>query len=179
MVMKPDVVWKAMEAASAGATSAPQVLIFEPWGDRFDQTMARDLAACPHILMVCGHYEGLDARIAERAHARVISLGDFVLTGGELPAMVVADAIVRLLPGVLGCEASLDIDSHTNGLLSAPQYTRPWDFEGLTPPEVLRSGDHAQMERWKRQTALRLTRAQRPDLFARAQLEKSDLDLLN
>ncbi len=179
MVMKPDIVWQAVSAAMEPAEEGAQVLVFEPWGERFDQSKAQELSTAAQLVMVCGHYEGLDARIAERAGARVISMGDFVLTGGELPAMMVADAIVRLLPGVLGCAGSLEIDSHSGGLLSAPQYTRPWEFGGLTPPEVLRSGDHAAVERWKRQQSLQLTRKNRPDLFAMAHLESSDLDLLN
>lgn len=175
MVMKPDVVGRALDQVWTPHT---RTLIMEPWGRRFDQSMARSLASEGHLAILCGRYEGIDGRVAEKYGAEAVSLGDFILTGGELAAMTLADAVVRLLPGALGDHESLEIDSHSDGLLAAPQYTRPWDWEGLTPPEVLRSGDHAKVARWRRQESLRITRERRPDLFLAARLEETDLDLL-
>lgn len=177
MVMRPDVVDRAISACLDGG-SRPRVILTEPWGQRFNQSLAEEWKSERHLIFVTGHYEGIDGRVAEKWSCDVVSLGDFVLTGGELPALVMADAVVRLLPGVLGSSESLDIDSHSAGLLATPQYTRPWDWEGLTPPEVLKSGNHAAIERFRRQEALRLTRKHRPDLLATAPLEKSDVDLL-
>lgn len=155
------------------------VIVPDPTGVLFTQNLAQELSATPQAIWVCGHYEGIDERfVALRATHRV-SLGDFVLTGGELPALVMADAVARLIPGVLGDAGSLTIDSHADGLLSAPQFTRPEVWEGLAVPEVLRSGDHGAIAKWKRREALRATRDRRPDLFARAMLEKGDADMLD
>ncbi len=177
MVMRPDTVGMALDSLIREGVQ-PRVLIMEPWGQRFSQPLAQELSESEHTILLCGHYEGIDARIAEKYDALPISLGDFILTGGELPALLIADAVTRLIPGVLGDQESLSTDSHSNGLLSYPQYTRPWDWEGRTPPEVLRSGNHAAIEKWRRQWSLRTTREQRPDLFALAHLEPGDIDLL-
>ena len=129
-------------------------------------------------MFLCGHYEGIDHRVEEALCTHVFSIGDYVLTNGELPALVMADAVVRLLPGVLGNEGSLEADSFSDGLLGAPNYTRPNVWRGREAPAALRSGDHKAIARWRRRMALRLTREVRPDLLARARLEKGDLDLL-
>jgi len=177
MVMKPDIIGNAI--ASLNPTEADEVVFTEPWGTRFDQPMADDLARVGRVILVCGHYEGIDARVAQRYATRVVSIGDYVLTGGELAAMVIADAVARQVPGVLGEAQSLAIDSHRQGLLGAPQYTRPVDWDGRVAPEVLTGGNHGAVDRWRRQQALRLTRDYRPDLFLRADLSRSDLDLLH
>lgn len=177
MVLRADVVSAAIESIRLNGVQ-PTVVVMEPWGRRFDQSLARNFAQCQHLVLLCGHYEGIDARVQERYQAIPVSIGDFILTGGELPALLIADAVTRLLGGVLGDAESLETDSHATGLLSYPQYTRPWDWEGLTPPEVLKSGNHAEIEKWRRIWALRTTREHRPDLFAFAHLEPGDLDLL-
>lgn len=177
MVMKPDVIGRCLDALEL--TDADEVVFTEPWGERFSQPLADTLARAPRLVLVCGHYEGIDARVAERYATRVVSLGDFVLTGGELAAMVIADAVVRQVPGVLGDAESLSIDSHRGGLLGAPQYTRPVDWEGRLAPEVLTSGDHAAVDRFRRRAALLRTRERRPDLFLHADLSRADLDLLH
>ncbi|MFI5384680.1 MAG: tRNA (guanosine(37)-N1)-methyltransferase TrmD [Fimbriimonadales bacterium] len=175
MLMKAEPVAQAIE--SLGPADA--VVLTDPTGRLFTQGDARALSSLGHVVFVCGHYEGIDDRIRQRYATHVFSIGDFVLTNGELPALVMADAIVRLIPGVLGSEESLAIDSHSDGLLSASQFTRPEDWRGLGVPPVLLSGNHAEIERWKRREALKLTREQRPDLFARACLSDEDLKLLD
>lgn len=154
------------------------VVLTDPTGDRFDQRAAEELASRPELVFVCGRYEGIDDRARRILATHTFSLGDFVLTCGEIPALAMADAVVRLLPGVVGSEGSLRQDSHQGGLLSAPQFTRPREVEGMPVPEELLSGDHQAAQRWQREQALRLTRERRPDLFCRARLEKADLDLL-
>lgn len=176
MLMRPDVVARAIE--SLGPTPETTVLITEPTGRRFDQAMARTLSRQAHLIFLCGHYEGVDERVAKRYQAVAVSLGDFVLTGGELAALTMTDAIVRLIPGALGSPESLDADTHADGLFGYPQYTRPPEWEGLAVPEELQSGDHRAIERWRRREALRATRRERPDLFCTAKLHRGDLDLL-
>lgn len=168
----------AAAITSLQLTPSAAVVITDPTGEPFTQQVAHDLAGMQELVFLCGHYEGIDERIAQRFATHRLSIGDFVLTGGELPALVMADAVVRLLPGVLGASDSLTIDSHSDGLLSSPQFTRPVEFDGIPVPEVLRSGDHGKVERWKRSEALRATRERRPDLFCRAKLKSTDLDLL-
>jgi tRNA (guanine37-N1)-methyltransferase len=175
MVLKPDVVDSAIASVLQDHSL---VIATDPSGDLFTQNHARELAQQKHLIFVCGHYEGIDERVLEK-HAKLrLSIGDFVLTGGELPAAVMADAIVRLLPGVLGDPLSLQEDAFADGLLSYPQYTRPEIWEGRRVPEVLLSGNHQEIARWRRKQRLLLTRKRRPDLFARAPLTKTDLDLL-
>ena len=141
------------------------VILTSPRGERFTESIARELAQREHLLIVAGHYEGVDERAIELIAAREMSLGDFVLTSGNLAAMVMADAVIRLLPGVLGDDASSVEESHSAGLLEYPQYTRPPEFRGRKVPEVLLSGDHGRIERWRRLQAERLTRERRPDLW--------------
>jgi tRNA (guanine37-N1)-methyltransferase len=174
MLMKAEPVSQAID--SVGPADA--IVMTDPTGRHFDQAAARELSLFAHVVFVCGHYEGIDDRIRQKYATHVFSIGDFVLTNGELPALVMADAMVRLIPGVLGSEESLAIDSHSDGLLSAPQFTRPVEWRGLSVPSVLLSGNHAEIAKWKRREALRLTREQRPDLFGKAKLIESDLKLL-
>lgn len=175
MVMKPEPIHAAL--ASLDLSGGP-ILMPDPTGPTFDQAWASRLATQSELTLVCGHYEGIDDRIRQRWNAEPVSLGDFVLTGGELAALIIVDAVGRLVPGVLGNAGSLDADSHRDGLLTGPQFTRPEEWEGLSVPDVLRSGDHGLIAKWRRQQALKITRDRRPDLFARAKLEKGDLDLL-
>ena len=156
---------------------APRVILLSPGGRRFDQERARELAQAPHLLLVCGHYEGVDERIRHFIDAE-LSIGDYVLTGGEIPALIIVDAVTRLLPGVLGGEGATEEESFQTGILEYPHYTRPRDFEGLTVPEMLLSGDHARIARWRREQALEYTAAKRPDLLDKAPLSQEDREFL-
>jgi tRNA (guanine37-N1)-methyltransferase len=166
MVMKPEPVARAIRAVR---TPAARVVLLSAQGRPFDQPTARRLAALPHLVLVAGHYEGVDERVIESDVDEEISIGDYVLTGGELPAMVVADAVVRLVPGVIEA-ASLEHESHTGGLLEGPQYTRPAEHEGKKVPPILLSGDHAAIAKWRRAEAIRRTAERRPELLASADL---------
>ncbi len=177
MVMKPEPVVAAIRAAKARLPGA-QVILMSPRGPVFTQRAARELAEAEGgVVLVCGRYEGLDERIGAYID-RELSVGDFVLTGGELAALTVVDATARLRPGVLGNESSPVRESFEEGVLEHPQYTRPPVFEGRAVPEVLQSGDHARIARWRRWQALQLTKARRPDLFGRLELSPADLKLL-
>jgi tRNA (guanine37-N1)-methyltransferase len=177
MVMKPEPVVAAI-CAARGRLPTASVILMSPRGVPFGQAMARELAGAQGgAILLCGRYEGLDERILGWVD-REVSLGDFVLTGGELAALAVVDATARLYPGVLGNESSPVRESFEEGLLEHPHYTRPPVFEGKGVPQVLQSGDHARIARWRRWQALQLTRARRPDLFARLELSKEDLKLL-
>ncbi|MFZ5477274.1 MAG: tRNA (guanosine(37)-N1)-methyltransferase TrmD [Myxococcota bacterium] len=162
MVMRVDVVDAAIAAVRRPES---RVVLFEPSGARFDQAHAHRLAALPHLVLVCGHYEGVDARVREHLVDEVLSIGDFVLTGGEYAAMVVVDAVARLLPGVLGNEESARDESFAAGLLEYPHYTRPREHRGWEVPEILLSGHHGNVEAWRREQAIARTRAVRPDLL--------------
>jgi len=164
MVLRPEPVFDAVEAVTALDPRKPFVILMTPQGRRFDQARAEELATLDRLLILCGRYEGFDERIRTLADLEV-SIGDFVLTGGELAAMVVADAVTRLLPGVLGGETSAEDESFTTGLLEYPQYTRPAAFRGMDVPEILRSGDHARIASWRRAQAIERTAARRPDLI--------------
>lgn len=175
MVMKPEPLSACLEAVrSPGAA----VALMTPQGEPFEQATARRLAALEHLVIVCGHYEGIDERVRESLLTDEISIGDYVLTGGELPALVVIDAVVRLLPGVLGNEASAAEESFEDRLLEHPHYTRPPEFRGMRVPETLVEGDHAQVRRWRRKESLRRTLRRRPDLLARTELGREDRELL-
>ena len=174
MVMKPDVIAASIDSVR---TEASTIILTDPSGPLFTQSAASDLSQKGHLIFVCGHYEGVDDRVVERYDMLRYSIGDFVLTGGELPAAVMADAVVRLLPGVLGSAESLQEDAFVDGLLSYPQYTRPADWDGLSVPEVLLSGDHGAIAKWRRKQRLLATRKNRPDLFSKAQMTKKDLQL--
>lgn len=176
MVLMAPVVEAALKAA--GPTPQTAVVLTDPMGAPFTQADARHLASLDHVVFVCGHYEGVDERVRTQLATHTFTIGDYVLTGGELPALVMADSIVRLLPGVLGDPESHQDDSHSDGLLGFPLYTRPLEFNGEKVPEVLTSGNHAAIAKWRRQQQLQRTKSHRPDLFSRARLNPGDLDLI-
>lgn len=179
MVMKPEPVFEAVEALAARRPAGrPRVILMTPQGRIFDQRMAEELARESHIIMICGRYEGVDERIRQHLVMDEISIGDYVLTGGELAALVVLDATARLLPGTLGDETSSETESFSSGLLEYPQYTRPADFRGYRVPDVLLSGNHEQIRIWRRAEALRRTLERRPDLLESASLSDEDRRLL-
>jgi len=169
MVMKPEPVFEAVEVVKSRAADMtdqrPAVILMTPQGRLFRQPVAKDLAEKDWLMFICGHYEGVDERIRQHLVTDEISIGDYVLTGGELAALVVADAVVRLLPGVLGSEESLLHESHTGRLLEYPQYTRPEVFRGWRVPEILLSGNHGEIARWRCEQSLKKTRERRPDLL--------------
>ena len=162
MVLKPEPLFRAVESLDP---DRGRVLLLSPAGRRLDQALVRELAAEPHLTLLCGRYEGVDERVAQGLPAEEVSIGDYVLAGGELPALVLIEAVTRLVPGVIGKEASHERDSFAEpGVLDHPHYTRPPEFRGMSVPEVLRSGDHGAIERWRREAALEKTRRNRPDL---------------
>lgn len=167
LVMKPDVVDAALAVAIARAPEGAIAICLSPSGQPFDQSLAREFAAAPGIVLLCGRFEGIDARVIEARALREISIGDFVLSGGEPAAMCVIDACVRLLPGVLGAAESLAQESFEDGLLEYPHYTRPAIWQDREVPAVLTSGNHANIRAWRREQALRLTAERRPDLWAK------------
>lgn len=162
MVMKPEPVFAAVESLRSPEA---RVILMSPQGSRFDQGRARTLALLPHLILIAGHYEGVDQRVCEHLADEELSIGDYVLTNGAIAATVVADAVLRLVPGALGDEQSAEQDSFGAGLLDWPHYTRPVDFRGWRVPDVLLSGNHAEIARWRREQALNLTRRNRPDLL--------------
>ena len=165
MVMKPGPIFAAVESLGEGSR---RVLLLSPAGRRLDQPFVRDLAAEPWLVLIAGRYEGVDERVAQGLPAEEVSIGDYVLSGGEIPALVVIDAVTRLVPGVIGREESHERDSFgADGLLDHPHYTRPAEFRGLSVPDVLLSGNHGEVERWRRDAALEKTRRNRPDLLER------------
>lgn len=177
MVMKPEPVFAAVESVLGAPPTCP-VILMTPQGRVFNQKIAMDLAGLPRFALLCGRYEGIDERIREHLVTDEISIGDFVLTGGELPALMVLDAVARFIPGVLGDpDGALD-DSHASGLLEYPHYTRPPVFRDWSVPEILLSGHHAAIHRWRREQALARTLARRPDMLERAELSKADLKFL-
>lgn len=176
MVLKVDVLVRALEAVK-GDSDAP-VIYLSPQGKIFNQQLAGQLARLPRVILLSGHYEEIDERVREHWVDFELSIGDYVLTGGELPAMVVVDAVTRLLPGVLGDEASCQQDSFQDGLLDYPHYTRPAEFRGLAVPEVLLSGHHGNIEHYRRKEALRRTLLRRPDLLEKKDLSSEECQLL-
>lgn len=179
MVMKPDPIFAAVENV-LGTPLPPSVpiILMSPQGRVFNQAIAAELARNERIALVCGHYEGVDERVREHLVGDEISIGDYVLTGGEIPAMVVVDAVARLIPGVLGCATASAQDSHASGLLEGPHYTRPPVFRGWTVPEALLSGNHAQVAAWRHQQALRRTLERRPDMLKNIDLSQEDREFL-
>lgn len=165
MVMKVDVLDAAHQAAQAAAEPPGYVIYLSPQGERLDDALVRELAAHPRLVLVSGRYEGVDERFVEHCVDREVSIGDYILTGGELPAMVLIEAVARHLPGALGDDASPREESFADGLLEHPQYTRPAEYRGWTVPDVLLSGHHAEIEKWKREQRLERTRRRRPDLL--------------
>ncbi|MBX3006147.1 MAG: tRNA (guanosine(37)-N1)-methyltransferase TrmD [Anaerolineales bacterium] len=178
MVMKPEPIFAAVEAV-LGAPPAAPVILLSPQGRVFTQAIAQELAQQPRLALLCGRYEGVDERVRQHLATDEISIGDFVLTGGELPALLLIDAVARNLPGVLGQADGALTDSHATGLLEGPHYTRPAEFRGWGVPPELLSGDHARIARWRRQQALRRTAQRRPDLLAKAELSDEDRKLLD
>ena len=183
MILKPEPIFQAVEHALAQTGEAPEasdtpVILLTPQGRTFTQEVAAELAAYPHVLLLCGRYEGVDERVRTHLVTDEISIGDYVLTGGELAAMVVVDAVARLLPGVLGAEDAAAEDSHATGLLEGPHYTRPARYRSWEVPAVLRSGNAARIERWRREEALRRTWQRRPELLLTADLTEEDKQFL-
>jgi tRNA (guanine37-N1)-methyltransferase len=180
MVLKPEPIFAAVEAvvggqpAESGEQTQPNVILLTPQGRRLNQQIAQELARQPWLVLVCGRYEGVDERVRQYLVSDELSIGDYVLTGGELAAMVVVDAVVRLLPGALGAEDAAELDSHAMGLLEGPHYTRPETFRTWTVPAVLRSGHAANIRRWRREEALRRTWQRRPEMLLTASLTAAD-----
>jgi tRNA (guanine37-N1)-methyltransferase len=171
MILKPEPIFEAVESIKSGIKpeiGELPVILLTPQGRLFSQQIAQELSTYSHLILICGRYEGVDERVREHLVTDEISIGDYVLSGGELAAMVVVDAVVRLLPGVLGSEASLVDDSHVAGLLEYPQYTRPVEYRGWSVPEVLLSGNHAQIAKWRREQAIQRTSERRPELLDKA-----------
>jgi tRNA (guanine37-N1)-methyltransferase len=175
MVLKPEPIFAAVEALR---TERARVILMDPRGRTLTQAVAGELARETHLILVAGRYEGVDERVAEMLADERLSIGDYVLTGGELPALVVTDAVARLVPGVLGGEGAAEQESFVSGLLEPPQYTRPEDFRGARVPEVLLSGDHARVARWRREQALWLTWRRRPELLGQASLSDEERRLI-
>src|SRR5688572_22166719 len=183
MVMKPEPVFEAVESvlgiSSGQAQPTPiPVILLTPQGRVFTQRVAEELAPHERIALLCGRYEGVDERIREHLVTDEISVGDYVLTGGELPALIVIDAVSRLIPGVLGDPTGAEDDSHSMGLLEYPHYTKPSEFRGWKVPEVLLSGDHGKIEKWRREQALQRTLKKRPDMIENAELSQKDRKFL-
>ncbi len=164
MVMKPEPLFRAVEAITHGA-SGVSVVMLSPQGRLFNQRVAEEFAAKSRVVLICGRYEGVDERVIEQLATDEISIGDYVLSGGEIPAMVVVDAVTRLIPGALGCNESAEQDSFADGLLDYPHYTRPAEYRGLRVPDVLISGNHAEIAAWRRRKAIEKTLRRRPDLI--------------
>jgi tRNA (guanine37-N1)-methyltransferase len=179
MVMKPEPLFEAVEAIKAASDQSAPVILLTPQGRVFNQEVAAELAQHDRIILICGHYEGVDERVGEHLATDEISIGDYVLTGGELAAMVIVDAVVRQLPGVLGSDESAKDDSHANGLLEHPQYTRPQSYRGWDVPDILLSGNHAEIARWRRQQSILRTLRRRPELLERADLSPEERGLVS
>lgn len=178
MVMQPGPVHRACEDLMSNGSKAKRVVFLTPQGKTFNQAMAREFAMEEELILLCGHYEGIDERVIEEIVTDEVSLGDFVLTGGELGALVMIDAISRLAPGVLGCDDSSVDESFSNSLLEYPQYTRPLTFLDKEVPAILRSGHHANIDKWRREQSLERTLRKRPDLLEGADLTKKDKEYL-
>ncbi|QUH20853.1 tRNA (guanosine(37)-N1)-methyltransferase TrmD [Alkaliphilus sp. B6464] len=178
MVMTPQPIFDCynniVDTLVTEENQRPRVIYLSPKGKTFDQQMAIELSKEKSIVMICGHYEGIDQRVIDEIVTDEISIGDYVLTGGEIPAMVIIDAIARLVPGVLSQDQSFEEESFYSGLLEYPQYTRPKDFRGLIVPDILTSGDHKKIEEWRRRESLKLTIERRPDLLKGVELSKKD-----
>jgi tRNA (guanine37-N1)-methyltransferase len=177
MVMKPEPIFAAVEDRLGPNPSCP-VILLTPQGRLFNQRVAEEFGRLDHLALLCGRYEGVDERVREHLVSDEISMGDFVLTGGELPALMLIDAVTRLLPGALGDPMGAQNDSHAEGLLEHPHYTRPAEYRGWEAPEVLLSGDHARIAKWRREQALRRTAERRPDMLEKVELTQEDEDFL-
>jgi tRNA (guanine37-N1)-methyltransferase len=178
MVLKAEPLFRAVAHITAKRGTPAAIVLTSPDGDRFTHDAARRLAAVDHLVVLCGRYEGVDERVRTHLATEAVSIGDYVVSGGELPALVIVDAVARLVPGVVGDEQSVAGDSFSRGLLDYPQYTRPADYEGMAVPAVLLSGNHRDIERWRRREALARTLERRPDLLAGLALGAEDAALL-
>lgn len=181
MILKPEPIFEAVEQIKKGAATKEEelsIILLTPQGRLFSQAVAQELSLYRHLILICGHYEGIDERVHQHLATDEISIGDYVLSGGEPAAVVVVDAVVRLLPGVLGSEDSLKDDSHTDGLLEYPQYTRPAVFREWSVPDVLLSGNHAQIAKWRREQAISRTLKRRPELLDKAKLNSQERQLV-
>ena len=179
MVMKPEPFFRAAEQIARERGRADAIVLTSPDGRRFTHREADRLSKLRHVMLLCGRYEGVDERVRRHLATEELSIGDYVVSGGELPALVIVDAVARLIPGVVGDQESVAHDSFARGLLDFPQYTRPADFGGLAVPDVLLSGHHAEIARWRRREALRRTLAERPDLLDSAALDRDDRQLVD
>jgi len=185
MILKPEPIFEAIESIKSdiyskeGVDIVLPIILLTPQGRLFTQEVAQELSRYSYMILICGRYEGVDERVRQHLVTDEISIGDYVLSGGELAAMVVVDAVVRLLPGVLGSEASLLDDSHTTGLLEYPQYTRPAIYRGWSVPQVLLSGNHAQLTKWRREQAIQRTLERRPELLDKANLSLEEKQLID
>lgn len=183
MVMTPQPIFDCYDSIihelDISEKEKPRVIYLSPKGKTFDQNMAIELSKENALVMICGHYEGIDQRVIDEIVTDEISIGDYVLTGGEIPAMVIIDTVARLIPGVLSQDQSYEDESFYSGLLEYPQYTRPRDFRGLTVPDILTSGDHKKIEEWRRSKSLELTFERRPDLLKNIELSKKDIAFLD
>ena len=175
MVMAAQPIYDCYKSLYGVDEPKPHLIYMSPKGKIFDQKRARELSELDRIVLLCGHYEGVDERVIEEIVDEELSIGDFVLTGGELPALAVADAVCRMLPGVLSDELCFEEESHFSGLLEYPQYTRPAEWHGKEVPEVLLSGNHAKIDEWRRMQSLMITAERRPDLYSRITLTKQDI----
>jgi tRNA (guanine37-N1)-methyltransferase len=178
MIMKPEPIFNAVEDVLGNPSPCPLILL-TPQGRNFSQSIAQELAGHDRLALLCGRYEGVDERVRQHLVTDEISIGDYVLTGGELPALILIDAVTRLLPGVLGDPEGAEKDSHATGLLEHPHYTRPAEFRGWGVPEILRSGDHAKVDEWRRLEALRRTAQRRPELLENIELTKKEREFLD
>lgn len=178
MVMKPEPIFAAVEGILGQPPSCP-VLLMTPQGELLDQKRAQELASFDRLGIIAGHYEGFDERVRANLVTDEISIGDYVLTGGELPALILIDVLTRLIPGVLGDPMAAENDSHASGLLEHPHYTRPEEYRGWKVPEILRSGHHARIDRWRRNQSLKRTQERRPDILERFDLTEEDQEFLD
>jgi tRNA (guanine37-N1)-methyltransferase len=178
MVLKPAPLFDAVDHVRGTRGEPDAIILTSPQGRPFSQADARRLSRLPHVAVICGRYEGVDERVRDHVATEELSIGDYVLTGGELPALVLLDAVARLLPGAVGDEQSVELDSFNRGLLDYPQYTRPAEYRGHQVPAVLLSGHHAQVRRWRKRQALARTLARRPDLLASAALDAEERDIM-
>lgn len=178
MIMMPQPIYDAYKSIADKCEEKPYTVFLSPQGTVFDQKKAIELSKKEHIVFLCGHYEGVDQRVLDMIVDEEISIGDFVLTGGEIPAMAVIDSVSRMIPGVLAEESSYTDESHYSGLLEYPQYTHPQEFMGAKVPEVLISGHHKNILKWKREQSLLITKKKRPDMLEKAELSKEDLSFL-
>ena len=182
MVLKPEPIFEAVEDVSSGMSQenrdGAEIILLSPQGRVFGQRLAEELAQAPAMILICGHYAGMDDRVRQQVITREVSIGDFVLTGGEIPAMILIDTVSRLVPGVVGSAENVAQDSISSGLLQHPLFTRPAQYRDMEVPEVLRSGHHAEIEGWRRRESLKRTLEQRPDLLGTADLSTQDLEYL-